>query len=51
MSELFLPLMIMAFTICVMLGLVLVFRGWMVERDRIVAQGDDGHATHGHPAD
>jgi hypothetical protein len=51
MSELFLPLMIMAFTIAVMLGLVLVFRGWMAERDRIVAQLDTAPAPHGHPAE
>jgi len=51
MSELFLPLMIMAFTVCVMLGLVLVFRGWMAERDRIVLQGADTDLPHGHPAD
>jgi hypothetical protein len=51
MSELFLPLMIMAFTIAVMLGLVLVFRGWMAERDRIVAQPDHAQIPHAKAAE
>lgn len=43
MHEVFLPIMIMIFTLLVMLGLVLVFRVWMVERDRIIdAGGADG---------
>lgn len=37
MHEVFLPIMIMIFTLFVMFGLVAVFRGWLIERDRLVA--------------
>ncbi len=41
MHEVFLPIMIMIFTLMVMAGLVIVFRGWMVERDKIIeGKGD-----------
>jgi len=40
MHEVFLPIMIMIFTLLVMFGLVVIFRGWLIERDRLVAEGD-----------
>ncbi len=43
MHELFLPIMIMIFTLLVMFGLVAVFAGWMAERDRLV--GESGPAS------
>ena len=51
MHEVFLPIMIMIFTLMVMAGLVLVFRGWMVERDKMMeAEGAAGQ-RRGAPAD
>jgi len=38
MHEVFLPIMVMVFTLLVMGGLVVVFRGWMIERDRLLEQ-------------
>ena len=40
MHELFLPIMIMIFTLFVMFGLVLVFARWMAERDRLVGESE-----------
>lgn len=48
MHEVFLPIMIMIFTLLVMFGLVIIFRGWVIERDRLVAEGarTEGPATN-----
>lgn len=48
MHEVFLPIMIMIFTLLVMFGLVVIFRGWVIERDRLVA---DGAGTQGPATD
>lgn len=41
MHEVFLPIMIMIFTLLVMAGLVVIFRGWMVERDKMIESAGD----------
>jgi hypothetical protein len=41
MHELFLPIMVMIFTILTLTGLVWIFRGWMAERDRLI-EGEPG---------
>jgi hypothetical protein len=51
MHEVFLPIMIMVFTLATMLGLVLIFRGWMVERDRIIEADAKNDRRLGAPAD
>lgn len=40
MHELFLPIMVMVFTVLVMAGLVLVFRPWMTEREHLLERSD-----------
>jgi len=50
MHELFLPIMVMLFTLATLFGLVLVFRGWMAERDRLINQAEPGAAAQ-MPAD
>lgn len=50
MHEVFLPIMVMVFTLLTMFGLVLIFRGWMAERDRIVEAEARGDLNHGAPA-
>lgn len=51
MHEVFLPIMVMVFTLATMLGLVLIFRGWMIERDRIIEAGAQADLRHGAPAE
>lgn len=38
MHEVFLPIMIMVFTLFVMFGLIVIFRGWVIERDRLMTE-------------
>lgn len=40
MHEVFLPIMVMLFTLLVMMGLVVIFKGWLAARDRIVEVAD-----------
>ncbi len=44
MHEVFLPIMIMVFTLFVMFGLVVIFRGWVIERERLMTEQDPGAA-------
>lgn len=40
MHELFLPIMVMVFTLVVMFGLIVIFGRWMAERDDLLASRD-----------
>lgn len=39
MHEVFLPIMIMIFTLLVMFGLIVIFRGWLTARDELLTRG------------
>ena len=45
MHEVFLPIMIMIFTLVVMFGLVVIFRGWLIQRDELLTQHGRGSGT------
>ena len=47
MHEVFLPIAIMIFTFLVMAGMVVVFRGWMNERERLIASEGAGASASG----
>ena len=51
MHEVFLPIMIMIFTVLVMLGMVVIFRGWMVERDKLIERQGTTDLRLGAPAE
>ncbi len=42
MHEVFLPIMIMIFTLVVMFGLIVIFRGWLIARDELLEQRGPG---------
>jgi hypothetical protein len=51
MHEVFLPIMVMVFTVLVMLGMVVIFRGWMVERDKLIERQGTTDLRLGAPAE
>ena len=52
MHEVFLPIMVMIFTLAVMVGLAVIFRGWVAQRDVLMAEPEKASsASLKHAAD